>query len=78
MKNEFGESPLNGAAGYGHVATCRLLIERGATMDYQNKVRLLYAHHHWHWYPLPVCMVHYLESIACMVIGGFALTLMCI
>ena len=46
MQDEFGESPLIQASYHGHVATCRLLIERGATVDYQNKVRLLYVHHH--------------------------------
>ena len=46
MQDEFGESPLIKASYCGHVATCRLLIERGATVDYQNKVRLLYVHHY--------------------------------
>ena len=46
MQNELGESPLIIASCYGHVATCRLLIEHGATVDYQNKVRLLYVYHH--------------------------------
>ena len=38
MQNIFGESPLIGAAHYGQVATCKILIEHGATVDYQNNV----------------------------------------
>ena len=30
------------ASKEGHVDTCAVLIERGATVDYQNKVRLMY------------------------------------
>ena len=46
MQDDIGESPLITASGYGHVALCKLLIERGATVDNQRKVRLLYGHVH--------------------------------
>ena len=42
MQNEYGNTALLGACGEGHVTTAALLIEKGATVDYQNKVRLLY------------------------------------
>ena len=48
MQNEYGETALIVACGEGHVATAALLIEKGATVDYQNKVRLLYyVHYHY-------------------------------
>ena len=48
MQNDIGDSPLITASGHGHVALCKLLIERGATVDNQTKVRLLYRHVHYH------------------------------
>ena len=41
-RTEFAASPLMMASQEGHVDTCAVLIERGATVDYQNKVRLMY------------------------------------
>ena len=42
MQDKYGHTALIGACSAGHVTTAALLIEKGATMDYQNKVRLLY------------------------------------
>ena len=48
--DNIGESPLITASIHGHTALCKLLIERGAMVDNQSKVRLLYRHVHYHWY----------------------------
>ena len=38
MKSEYGDSPLIGASRHGHVATCQLLIDRGATIEFRHNV----------------------------------------
>ena len=39
MQNDLGFTALGIASQEGHVEVVRLLIERGASIDYQNKVR---------------------------------------
>ena len=41
MQDDLGFTALGIACQEGHVNVARLLIERGAAIDYQNKVRLL-------------------------------------
>ena len=41
MQDDLGFTALGIACHEGHVDVTQLLIERGATIDYQNKVRLL-------------------------------------
>ena len=36
--DELGETPLIVASSHGHIAVCKLLLEQGATVDYQDKV----------------------------------------
>ena len=39
MQNDLGSTALGTACAQGHVDVAQLLIERGAAIDYQNKVR---------------------------------------
>ena len=39
MQDDLGYTALGIACDQGHVDVARLLIERGAAIDYQNKVR---------------------------------------
>ena len=39
MQDDFGDTALGIASQEDHVDVARLLIERGAAFDYQNKVR---------------------------------------
>ena len=39
MQDDLGHPALYAACGEGHVDVARLLIERGAAIDYQSKVR---------------------------------------
>ena len=39
MQDDFGGTALGITSQEGHVDVARLLIERGAAIDYQNKVR---------------------------------------
>ena len=39
MQDDFGDTALVIASYQGHVDVAQLLIERGAAIDYQNKVR---------------------------------------
>jgi ankyrin repeat protein len=39
MQDDLGSTALGVASQEGHVDVTRLLIERGAAIDYQNKVR---------------------------------------
>jgi ankyrin repeat protein len=39
MQNDLGSTALGGASQQGRIDVTRLLIERGAAIDYQNKVR---------------------------------------
>ena len=41
MQNTYGETPLFAACAHGHKATAALLVESGAAINYQHKVRLL-------------------------------------
>ena len=41
MQDHLGFTALGAACSYGHVNVVQLLINRGAAIDYQNKVRLL-------------------------------------
>ena len=47
FQNELGNTPLTIASQEGHVATCALLIERGAIVDLQSKVRLVHRYVNW-------------------------------
>ena len=38
MQNEYGDTALLGACGEGHVMVAAVLIEKGALVNYQNKV----------------------------------------
>ena len=40
MQDDLGFTALGTACQQGHTEVARLLIEKGATVDYQNKVRL--------------------------------------
>ena len=41
MQDYLGYTALGAACQEGHIEVGRLLIEKGGTVDYQNKVRLL-------------------------------------
>ena len=41
MQDNLGFTALGTACSQGHIDVSRLLIERGASIDHQNKVRLL-------------------------------------
>ena len=41
MQDEFGDTPLVEACDGGHVAIAALLIDKGAVIDYKNKVASL-------------------------------------
>ena len=41
MQNDLGYTALGVASHEGRVDVARLLIERGAAIDYQNKVRAI-------------------------------------
>ena len=43
MQNKFGETALITASNNGHLETAKLLIQRGAVVNYQKKVRVLYV-----------------------------------
>ena len=48
MQDDLGFTALGTACQEGHTGIAHLLIEKGATVDYQNKVRLLYyVHYHY-------------------------------
>ena len=38
MQDDIGDVPLHGASDHGHVNVMTVLIQRGAQVDYQNKV----------------------------------------
>ena len=38
MQDEFGDTPLLEACDQGHLKTASVLIEKGAYIDFQNKV----------------------------------------
>ena len=42
MQNEYGETALFAASTEGHLQTATLLLQHGAVVNYQNKVRLLF------------------------------------
>ena len=42
MQNKLGETALMTASAYGHLETAKLLLERGALVNFQRKVRVLY------------------------------------
>ena len=43
MQDDFGSTALVISCEEGHVDVARLLIERGAAIDYQDKVRAVVA-----------------------------------
>ena len=51
MQRDLGFTALEVACQEGHINVTRLLIERGAAIDYQNKVRLLLQ--------CSMCIIHY-------------------
>ena len=44
MQNKFGNTALIKASANGHLETAKLLVHRGAVVNYQRKVRL-YLHY---------------------------------
>ena len=44
MQDSFGQTALLAAVYNGHIDVSTLLLEHGAVVSYQNKVRLLYVH----------------------------------
>ena len=43
MQNEFGETALIAVTAHGHITTAALLLDHGADVNKQNKVRLLFV-----------------------------------
>ena len=43
MQDEHGETALIAASGEGHLETAKLLLQRGALVNFQRKVRVLYC-----------------------------------
>ena len=43
VQNEFGETPLIAASHQGHLTTAALLLDHGADVNKQRKVRLLFV-----------------------------------
>ena len=43
MQDEFGETALVAAVNQGHLTTAALLLDHGADVNKQNKVRLLFV-----------------------------------
>ena len=43
MQDEFGETALIAASREGHLTTAALLLDHGADVNKQNKVRLLFV-----------------------------------
>ena len=43
MQDEFGETALIAAINKGHLSTAALLLDHGADVNKQNKVRLLFV-----------------------------------
>ena len=43
MQDKFGETALITASTYGHIDVAELLLARGAVVNYQRKVRVLYV-----------------------------------
>ena len=43
MQEEIGETPLHAASGEGHVNVITILIERGAAVNYLNKVGVVHG-----------------------------------
>ena len=43
MQNEFGETALFAAVNQGRLSTAALLLDHGADVNKQNKVRLLFV-----------------------------------
>ena len=43
MQNEFGNTALIAAVEQGHISTAALLLDHGADVNKQNKVRLLFV-----------------------------------
>ena len=50
MQDDVGSPPLIEPSARGHLDTVKLLIDRGATVDGQNKVPCTHAHTHTHMY----------------------------
>ena len=46
MQDERGETALFAASGRGHLETATLLLQYGAVVNYQNKVKLLFIYVH--------------------------------
>ena len=44
MQDDLGWTALMGAVANGHLDVSTLLLEHGAVVNYQDKVRLLYVH----------------------------------
>ena len=48
MKHQEGKFALSLAAGKGHVDVMKVLIERGADVNIQNKVIMCIVHYTWY------------------------------
>ena len=44
LQNEFGDTPLCTACEKGHLDVATVLVQNGADIDYESKVRLFYVH----------------------------------
>ena len=44
MQDDLGQTAIIAAVGNGHLDVSTLLLEHGAVVNYQDKVRLLYVH----------------------------------
>ena len=44
MQDRHGCTPLGAASQSGHVDVATVLLQHGAVVNYQDKVRLLYVH----------------------------------
>ena len=42
--DKLGETPLICASVHGYVSVCEVLLEQGATVDFQNKVSYMLGH----------------------------------
>ena len=46
MQDHLGQTALIAAVGNGHLVVSTLLLEHGAVVNYQDRVRLVYVHGH--------------------------------
>ena len=44
MQNELGNTPLHAVCAEGHLDVATVLVQNGAVVDFENKVRIFYVH----------------------------------